>query len=243
MEIDVRPALGAIRVPTVILGENAQWAIGAGRYLADHIPGARFVAMPGADHLFTAHPESSVRVLETLRSFLGNLPPALEADRVLTTVLFTDIVSSTSRLTEVGDRQWARLLDRYFASAREEIGRYRGRWIKSTGDGVLATFDGPTRAVRCAAALREQGRAMGLETRSGLHTGECILSGDDVQGIAVHIAARVADLVQGGEVRVSGTLRDLSVGSNLRFTDRGVSPLRGVDGEWRTYSVDQGPAS
>jgi class 3 adenylate cyclase/predicted DNA binding protein len=158
-----------------------------------------------------------------------------ESDRLLKTVLFTDIVESTRRASELGDRAWSRLLDRYLAAAAKEVTRFGGRMIKSTGDGILATFDVPTRAVRCALELRDRARREGLETRAGLHTGECLAREGDIEGVAVHIASRVSSRAEGGEVLVSGTVRDLSFGAEISFANRGVASLRGVDGAWRIY--------
>lgn len=242
IEIDVRPMLGAVQAPTLVLAEETEWAMGTGRYLAEHIPKARFVAIPGASHLCSADPRASRKVLESVRSFVEDLPGVADSNRVLTTVLFTDIENSTRRLSEVGDRSWSELLERYLARARVEVDRYRGQIIKSTGDGLLATFDGPTRAVRCASVLRDCSHELGIETRAGLHTGECLLKAGDIRGIAVHIASRVGERAIGGEVLVSGTVRDLSIGSDLRFVDRGIERLRGVDGEWRIFALETAPS-
>jgi class 3 adenylate cyclase/predicted DNA binding protein len=162
-----------------------------------------------------------------------------EPDRILKTVLFTDIVDSTRRASELGDRAWSQLLEHYLATAAKEVIRFRGKLIKSTGDGVLATFGTPTRAVRCALELRDRARQEGLETRAGLHTGECLVREGDVEGLAVHIASRVSSRAQGGEVLVSGTVRDLSFGSEVSFANQGVASLRGVDGEWRIYRAER----
>jgi class 3 adenylate cyclase len=236
-QIDVSSVLGTIHVPALVLAEESEWALGSGRYMADRIPGARFAAIPGANHMFTVDPKASRSVLQSIRSFVADLPGEVEADRILMTVLFTDVVSSTRRAAELGDRAWAQLLGRYLESAREQVTRFRGHLVKSTGDGVLATFDGPTRAVRCASALRDDARRLGLETRAGLHTGECLLKAGDIQGVAVHIAARVSELAEPDEVLVSGTVRDLSFGSEIQFADRGTEALRGLDGRWKMYSV------
>ena len=241
MEIDVRAALPAVHVPTLVLKfaqdpflrpENAD-------YVASHVAGARLVTLPGPDHLAWANPEAFAAAIKVQREFIEGLPEeSTDEDRVLLTVLFTDVVGSTRRAAELGDRAWAGLLDRYFAKARAEVSRFRGSLIKTTGDGTLATFDGPTRAVRCATALRDHAHDMGLETRSGLHTGECLLRGGDLQGIAVHIAARVSELANSGEVVVSATVRELSIGSDIRFSERRAETLRGVDGVWKTYLVE-----
>ena len=239
MEIDVRSAIGAVHVPTLILHAKGDRAVSVehGRYLAARIPGARLVETTGADHLFWLSTEQSKVIYDEIRRFVQGLSDVPETDRVLTTVLFTDVVESTRRASHLGDRAWSDLLDRFLNEARTETARFRGKTIKSTGDGVLAIFDGPTRAVRCACALRDRAREAGLEIRAGLHTGECMLRDGDVQGIAVHIAARISREAGGGEVLVSGTVRDLSVGSDIRFTDRGFRTLKGLEGEWRTFSV------
>lgn len=243
MEIDIRATLGAVHVPTLVLHPTGDRAVSVehGRYLAQHIPGARLVETPGADHLFWVSSEQTKAVFEAIHRFVEELANPPEADRVLTTVLFVDVVDSTRHVTTLGDRAWTELLGRFFEEARHQIAHFRGREVKTTGDGFLATFDGPTRAVRCAAVLRDQARTEGLEIRAGLHTGECMVRQGDVHGIAVHIASRISELAQGGEVLVSGTVRDLSVGSEIRFTDRGSTPLRGVDGDWRTFLAEALP--
>lgn len=240
MEIDVRPVLGAVHVPTLILHYKGDRAVSLehGRYLAAHIPGAQLVETPGQDHLFWLSSEQTKVVFDEIHHFLRGLSDVPETDRVLTTVLFTDVVESTRRAANLGDRAWGDLLNRFLEDARTETARFQGRTIKTTGDGILAIFDGPTRAVRCACTLRDQARKAGLEIRTGLHTGECVLKDGDVQGIAVHIAARVSREAADGEVLVSGTVRDLSVGSDVRFSDRGMRSLKGLEGEWRMYSVE-----
>jgi class 3 adenylate cyclase/pimeloyl-ACP methyl ester carboxylesterase len=238
MEIDVRSVLPTIHVPTLVMSEDTETARGRAKEIADHVPGAQFSVIPGANHFFVVDPHASQVVLDRIRSFLDEPPAPIESDRVLTTVLFTDIVESTRRASDLGDRAWSRLLERYLAATAREVARFRGRLIKSTGDGILATFDGPTRAVRCALELRDRAREEGLETRAGLHTGECLVREGDIEGVAVHIASRVSSRAEGGEVLVSGTVRDISFGSEIRFGDRGVATLRGVDGEWRVYSAE-----
>lgn len=237
MEIDVRSVLSTIRVPTLVMSEETEWAQGRGKYIADRIPGAQFSVIPGANRFFIVDPHASRAVLDSIRSFLHAPPGTTETNRVLTTVLFTDIVGSTQKAAELGDRAWSQLLGRYLENAGREVMQFRGRLIKTTGDGILATFDGPTRAVRCALGLRNQAHELALETRAGLHTGECLVRAGDVEGIAVHIASRVSSSAEGGEVLVSGTVRDLSVGSDIRFESRGDRPLRGIEGEWRIYSA------
>jgi len=240
MQIDVRPALEAVHVPTLILHPKEDRAVSVehSRYLAARIPGARLVEFPGADHLFWLSAGEMKAVSEAIHAFVQGLSETPETDRVLTTVLFTDVVESTKRASHLGDRSWGELLDRFLTDARAETARFRGKTIKSTGDGTLAIFDGPTRAVRCACALRDHARSVGLEIRAGLHTGECVLKEGDVQGIAVHIAARVSREAREGEVLVSGTVRDLSMGSDVRFSDRGSRSLKGLEGTWRMYSVE-----
>jgi class 3 adenylate cyclase len=238
--IDVRGVLGAVHVPTIVLSDKTDWGIRSSEYLAEHIPRAKLLVIPGASHMFLVVPEATEMVLDSIRSFVEGLHGGPEPNRVLTTVLFTDIVGSTRRAAEMGDRSWGELLDRYFSAARRELEKYQGRLVKTTGDGMLATFDGPTRAIRCACALRNVAKAVGLETRAGLHSGECILKDKDVQGIAVHIASRVSERAGESEVLVSGTVRDLSIGSDIQFADRGAHPLKGLEGEWRMYAVADG---
>ena len=240
MAIDLRPTLHAVHVPTLVVHPAGDRSVSVehGRYLATHIPGARLLETPGRDHLFWVSDEQTTVVFDEIRRFIHGLPDSLEPERVLTTVLFTDIVGSTRQASEMGDRAWGALLSRFLEGAQAETTRFRGTTIKTTGDGILAIFDGPTRAVRCASALREQARAAGLELRAGLHTGECILKDADVQGIAVHVAARISREAADGEILVSSTVRDLSVGSEVHFTDRGPRRLKGVPGEWRVFSAD-----
>ena len=237
-EIDVREVLPAVAVPTLVMARvgDRLTPLAMGRFLAEHIPGARFVEVPGADHIVaTEHPELIVGEIE---EFLTGARHEREPDRVLATVMFTDIVGSTQRAAELGDREWRRLVERHDELVRRAIDRYRGRPIKTLGDGFLATFDGPARGIRCAASLTEQVRALGIEIRAGLHTGELEAMKDDVGGMAVNIGARVSALAGAGEVLVSGTVRDLVVGSGIEFADRGTHPLKGVPGEWRVYAVD-----
>lgn len=239
MQIDVRSALSAIHVPTLVMytPHGRASSVDDARYLADRIPGAQLVETQSPDFFFWTSPDVSSDVVRSMRRFLEGLAGIPETDRILTTVLFTDLVGSTQLASELGDRRWGERLDKHFASVKQEVARHRGSMIKTTGDGTVATFDGPTRAIRCALTLRDRARDDGLSLRAGLHTGECVLKSGDVQGIAVHIASRVADLADGGEVLTSGTVRDLSVGSSLRFEDRGSRTLRGVEGKWRIFSV------
>jgi class 3 adenylate cyclase len=237
-DIDVRGLLGAIRVPTLVLHRTGEMVvpIQAGRYIAEHIPGAKLVELPGVDHLLSVG--ASDRILDEMQEFLTGSRSEIDADdRVLATVLFTDIVGSTKRAAELGDREWQGLLNRHHESVRQQFARFRGREVKSLGDGFLATFDGPARAVRCASAIAETVQPLGLDVRSGLHTGEIELHRDDIGGIAVHIAARVAATAKPGETLVSSTVRDLVAGSGLRFEDRGSHALRGLPEEVHLYTV------
>jgi pimeloyl-ACP methyl ester carboxylesterase/class 3 adenylate cyclase len=242
-EIDVRHVLPAIRVPTLILHrtQDVTVNVGAGRYQAAHIPGARYVELPGVDHLpFVGDAEP---ILAEIEEFMTGARPVAEPDRVLATVLFTDIVDSTKRAAALGDRRWRELLEAHHAATRRELERHRGREVKTLGDGFLAAFDGPARAVRCAEAIAGAVRPLGLEVRAGLHTGECEVMGDDLGGLAVHIAARVAAQAGPGEVLVSSTVKDLVAGSGLRFEDRGARALKGIPDEWRLFAVaGAGPA-
>jgi class 3 adenylate cyclase len=236
-EIDVRALLESVRVPTLILHRTGDRTIPmeAGRYLAEHIPGASLVEMPGDDHLpWVGDPD---RVVGEIEEFLTGVRHHPEHDRVLATVLFTDIVGSTLRAGELGDRAWGDLLRAHHAVVREQLARYGGREIDTAGDGFLATFDGPARAVRCALATTSAVRSLGLEIRAGLHTGEVEVTGDDIHGMAVHIGARIAALAGPGEVLVSRTVKDLVVGSGLSFQDRGTAALKGVPDEWHLYAV------
>jgi len=224
-------------VPTLVLHRAGDRFIraGNGRYLAEHIPGAQYVELPGEDALFVGDTEM---LLGEMEEFLTGTRPVPEIDRVLATVLFTDIVGSTERAATLGDRAWRTLLDTHHGIVRQELERHRGREIKTVGDGFLATFDGPARAIRCACAIREGLRSLGIEIRAGLHTGECELMKDDVGGIAVHIGARVVATAAPSEVLVSSTVKDLVAGSGVRFADRGVHSLHGVPGEWRLFAVE-----
>jgi class 3 adenylate cyclase len=236
-ESDVRHVLPTIRVPTLVIQHTEGARIGAphGRYLAEHIDGARYVELPGRDNLIWAGDQE--RLIEEIQEFLTGTRPVVEPDRVLATVMFTDIVDSTVRASDMGDVRWRDLLARHDDLIRRELERHRGREVKTTGDGFLATFDGPARGVRCAQAIGSALSPLGIQIRAGLHTGEVELTGDDVRGIAVHIGARVAALAGGGEVFVSGTVKDLVAGSEIQFEDRGVHSLKGLPGEWRLFAV------
>lgn len=238
-EVDVRHILPAIRVPTLVLHRvgDTRVTADAGRYLAERIPEAKYIELPGVDHVPFGERDIVDRIVEETEEFLTGFRRESEPDRVLATVLFTDIVESTKRAAEIGDRQWRSVLDQHDALVREQLSRFRGREVKSLGDGFLATFDGPARAVRCAAAIMQSVGPLGITVRSGLHTGEIELKRDDIGGIAVHIAARVAETAQAGETRVSSTVRDLVAGSGLRFSDGGVRDLRGLPEPVHIYTV------
>jgi pimeloyl-ACP methyl ester carboxylesterase len=237
MEIDVRHVLPSIRVPTLILHRSGDrlTPVEQGRYLASRIPGAMYVELPGDDH--APFCGDSQRLGDEIEEFLTGVRAGVADDRVLATVLFTDIVGSTERAAAVGDRPWRDLLAQHHAAVRRELVRFRGREIDTAGDGFLATFDGPARAVRCAARVVQAVRPLGLELRAGLHTGECEMLGDKVSGIAVHVGARVAAQARGGEVLVSSTVKDLVAGSGLRFDPRGTQTLKGVPGEWSLFAL------
>ncbi len=236
-EMDVRALLPAIRVPTLVVHHTDDAVIPRdwGKFIADQIPAARYVELPGRNLMHVVEPwHASFR--EIVR-FLTGGQPEVAADRVLATVLFTDIVDSTRRAAERGDREWHALLDAHDAVVRSQLDRFRGREVNTTGDGFVAMFDGPQRAIRCAMAIRDGVQALGIEVRAGLHTGECEVRGDDIGGIAVHIGARVAGLAARNDVLVSSTLRDLVIGSGLEFEERGTHQLKGVPGDWRLFAV------
>jgi class 3 adenylate cyclase len=237
-EIDVRHLLPAIRVPTLILHRAGDELVPvrSGRYLAEHIAGAQYAEIPGTDHM-VVDPETQDIIADQIQEFMTGERRRLEPDRVVATVMFTDIVGSTERAAEVGDGRWRELRGNWHAVMRKELAAFRGREVDTAGDGLLATFDGPARAIRCACSVRERVRALGLQVRTGLHTGECELAGDGVVGIAVHIGARVAALAGPDEVLVSSTVRDLVAGSGLQFVDRGPHRLKGVPDEWRLFLV------
>ena len=237
-QLDVRKVLPTIRVPTLVLHTPDQpWLTSEhGRYLADRIAGAHFVEMPTA----LAHPTmADIETLaDTVEEFLTGARASADVDRVLATVLFTDIAGSTRRAAELGDRGWKEILDAHDRLAQRQLARYQGRLVETTGDGLLAIFDGPARAIRCAMALRDEVRALGVDIRAGIHTGEIERRGDRIASIAVHIASRVQALAGAGEILVSRTVKDLVAGSTLVFAERGAHELKGVPGEWQLFAVD-----
>jgi pimeloyl-ACP methyl ester carboxylesterase/class 3 adenylate cyclase len=244
LETDVRDLLPSIRVPTLVLHRQEEFIpVEGARYMAEHIPGARLVVLPGMDHIpFYGDGDGYA---EEIEEFLTGARQAPVSDRILTTVMFTDIVGSTERAATLGDARWRELLGRHDELMRAELERHRGREVKTMGDGFLATFDGPARGIRCARAVADQVRSLDIELRAGLHTGECELIGDDIGGMAVNIGARIGALADADEVVVSSTVKDLVVGSGISFSDRGTRELKGVPGEWRLFAVDQveAPAS
>jgi class 3 adenylate cyclase/pimeloyl-ACP methyl ester carboxylesterase len=239
-QIDISGIVSTIRVPTLVIHriEDVTINVEGGRYLAEHIPGARYIELPGKDHIpFVG--DNAFEIVDAIEEFLTGARAPVPVDRVLATVLFTDIVGSTEKAAALGDHRWRDLLDNHHATIRSNLARFRGHEVKTTGDGILATFDGPARGVRCACAIAGEIRRLGIEVRAGLHTGECEMFDDDVGGIAVHIGARVAALAGAGEVLVSSTVKDLVAGSGLRFGDRGSQSLKGVPGEWHIFAVEQ----
>lgn len=235
--LDVRPVLPAISAPTLVLAhrDNGYVPQHFGRYVAEQIDGARFVKLEGADHLYWIGDADAT--LDHIEQFTTGDHSAPRAERVLATVLFTDIASSTTHAADMGDERWTQVLERHNDLVRRQIERFRGREIKTTGDGFLMLFDGPARAIACASAVRDALRQIGLEVRAGVHTGEVEMTGSDVAGMAVHIGQRVSSLASASEVLVSRTVVDLVVGSGLRFADRGEHQLKGVPGTWNLYAV------
>jgi class 3 adenylate cyclase/pimeloyl-ACP methyl ester carboxylesterase len=239
-QIDVRHVLSAIRVPTLVLHRKDDRVVPVedGRFLAERIPSAKYVELPGADHWpWNGDSES---ILQEVKEFLTGTREIPEPDRMLATVLFTDIVDSTKLAANLGDRRWAELLEDHHQVVRRELARFGGREIDTAGDGFLAAFDGPARAIRCASAIRDAVKGLGIEIRAGLHTGECEVVGEKMRGIAVHIGARVAALAGPGEILVSRTVKDLVAGSGLTFEDRGSRALKGVPGDWQMFAVLNG---
>jgi class 3 adenylate cyclase/esterase/lipase len=242
--IDVRDVLPAIRIPTLVLHYTRDpWVeVGNGRYLAEHIPGATLVELPEEGHIPSA--ATSSPSLDAIEKFLRRAWDAgaweeSEPDRVLATVLFTDIVGSSEHAAAVGDREWRKTLEQHHELVRRQLVRFRGREVDTAGDGFFASFDGPARAIRCACAISEAVGELGIDVRAGLHTGECEVVDGKVAGIAVHTGARVASQAQPGEVLVSSTVKDLVAGSEIQFADRGVSALKGIPGEWRLFAVER----
>ena len=238
MATDIRSLLPGIRVPTLVMRRRDEIAPRrASEYLAEHIEGSKYLELPGADHLPWVAEGASV--VEAIEEFVTGARTATERvdDTVLTTILFTDIVGSTEQAARLGDRRWRQLLDAHDDAARREVARHRGRVVQTTGDGIMASFDGPARGIRCARAIAYATSPLGLEVRSGLHTGECEQRGDDLAGITVHIGSRVAGLAQPGEVLVTSTVRDLVFGAGFEFRDQGEHSLKGVPGSWRVLAV------
>jgi class 3 adenylate cyclase/pimeloyl-ACP methyl ester carboxylesterase len=239
-DLDVRAVLPTIRVPTLVMQHtdhmflHATWGH-TRKYIADHIAGAKYVELPGSNMYHYVEPWRDS--FHEIAQFLTGEQTFVTDDRVLATVLFTDIVDSTRRAAEMGDRDWRALLDAHDAVVRAQLARFRGREVNTTGDGFLAMFDGPQRAIRCAMAIRDAVHALGIQVRAGLHTGECEIRGDDIGGIAVHIGARVSAMAGANEVLVSSTLRDLVIGSGLEFEEHGAHQLKGLPGEWRLFAV------
>jgi class 3 adenylate cyclase len=236
-QIDIRNVLTSVNVPTLIMHRSGDKdsKVEEGRYIAERIPGARFVELRGEDHLPWIGDQDTL--LDEVEEFLTGVRPARPSDRVLATILFTDIVGSTERAHALGDRPWRDLLQRHNGVVRSELERFRGREIDTAGDGFLAAFDGPARAIRSACAIRDAVQDLGLQIRAGLHTGECEVLGDKITGVAVHTGARVVSKAEPGEVLVSSTVKDLVAGSGIAFEDRGIHDLKGVPGEWRLFRV------
>lgn len=237
MEIDIRPILPAIHVPTLVLHRTGDKTIDVrgARYMAEHIPGARFVELPGDDHLFTVGDTDAI--LDEIEEFLTGTRHGSEPNHVLGTMLFTDIVGSTEKAAALGNLRWRELLEAHYQLLRRELSRFRGREIETTGDGLLATFDGPARAIRCARAMCAAVNSIGLEIRTGLHTGEYELHGNNIAGVAVHLAARVMSKAGANQTLVSSTVKDLVAGSGIQFEDFGMHTLKGISGEWHLYQV------
>ena len=237
METDVRALLPTVRVPTLVVQHSDDVFVppAKGKYIADRIPDAKYIELPGRNFYYVVEPWRAS--FQEVAKFLTGHQAEMADDRVLATVLFTDIVDSTRRAAEMGDRDWHALLDAHDAVVRSQLARFRGREVNTSGDGFLAMFDGPQRAIRCAMAIRDAVQALGIKVRAGLHTGECEVRGEDIGGIGVHIGARVSAVAGANDVLVSSTLRDLVIGSGLEFEDRGAHELKGVPGEWRLFAV------
>ena len=237
LEYDLRSVLPSIRVPTLVLHRRGEQVarIEGGRYLAEHIPNARFVELDGSDHW--PWTEGADDITDEIEEVLTGVRPAAEPDPILATVLFVDIVGSTDQAARLGDRRWRDLLQSYYSLVERQLARFGGRKIGTAGDGVFASFDGPARAVRCAMAIREAVPELGIGVRAGVHTGECEVVGENLGGIAVHIGARVCNAADAAEILVSSTVKDLVAGSGLRFSDRGERLLKGVPDQWRLFAV------
>ena len=235
--IDIRNVLPSIHVPTLVIHRRGDRdvVLGNGLYLAQHIPGAKLVELPGEDHFISSGNPNEL--LDTIEEFLTGVRSTADPDRVLATILFTDIVESTKKAAKLGDSGWKSLLAEHNDIVRRELSKFRGHEVRTTGDGFVATFDGPGRAIQCAKAIVDSLKVVGISVRAGVHTGECELLGDDIAGLAVNIAARVADLAKGGEILVSGTVKDLVSGSGISFHDRGFHHLRGIEGRWHLYGL------
>jgi len=238
LELDVRDVVPSVHAPALILHRSRDRLVNVrhGRWLAEHMPNARMVEFEGEDHGFWY--ESAEEWLGEVQEFLTGARAVANPDRVLATVLFTDIVDSTRAASDLGDQRWRELLERHQRAVREALGRFDGREVKSTGDGFLATFDGPARAIHCATEILRSSEASGIGVRAGLHSGECEVMGEDIGGIAVHIAARVSARAEPRELLVSRTVKDLVAGSGIQFTDRGAHELKGVSDTWQLYAVD-----
>jgi class 3 adenylate cyclase len=237
-QIDIRHVLPAIQAPTLVIhraNDSLIFADGS-RYMAERIPEARYVELPGEDHLWFLGDVDAL--VDEVEQFLTGARREREPHRVLATVMFTDIVGSTERAAELGDSRWRELLASHEALVRAQLDRFRGREVQMLGDGVLATFDGPARAIRCARMICDEVESLGIEVRAGLHTGECEMRNGDIAGIAVHTGARVSAMASAGEVLVSSTVKDLVAGSGIEFQDRGLHRLKGVPGEWRLFAVE-----
>jgi class 3 adenylate cyclase len=237
LEIDVRHVLPTLRVPTLVLHRRGDRVVNrrAGEWMADQIPGARYVELPGQDHMPWVGDLDGV--IEEIREFLTGVRVAPEPDRVLATVMFTDVVGSTERAVALGDRRWKETLDAHDEAVRQQLVAFRGREVNTTGDGFLATFDGPARAIRCGHAIADAARRLGVDVRVGLHTGEVEARGDDIGGVAVHIGQRVSAHAEPCEILVSNTVKDLVAGSGIEFDDRGPHELKGVPGTWTLYAA------
>ena len=240
-EIDVRALSGSVHVPTLVLHRVGDRIchVGNGRFLAQQIPDATYRELPGDDHMPWMNPTGAEEILAEIQEFLTGTREAQVPDRILATVLFGDLVASTNLLSEIGDARYRPLVELFLDAVRTELHRYRGREVDTAGDGFFASFDGPARAIRCAQAVAAAARRLGLAVRLGVHTGEVEVVGDKLAGIAVHIGARVGALADGNEILVSSTVRDIVAGSGLRFIDRGLRTLKGVDGDWHLYAVDE----